>query len=90
MPTARFGGRDGHELKLEDHGDLVVIRTKRRGALHDQSPLSSRSLSAQRRLEPLFGFPGAGVGVYKAPEGESEELSIQRRASRSSPSTTSP
>jgi subtilisin family serine protease len=75
MVSARFGGRDGYEVKLEDHGDLVIIRTKRRGAQHDQSPLSSRSLSAQRRLEPLFGFAAAGVGVYKAPEGESDELS---------------
>lgn len=75
MVSARFGGRDGHEVKLEDHGDLVVIRTKRRGARHDQSPLSSRSLAAQRRLEPLFGIPAAGVGVYKAPAGESEALS---------------
>jgi subtilisin family serine protease len=74
MLSARFGGRDGHELKLEDNGDLVVIRTKRRGARHDQSPLSSRSLSARRKLEPLFGFPAAGVGIYKAPTGESETL----------------
>ncbi|MDX6689160.1 MAG: hypothetical protein QOG15_617 [Solirubrobacteraceae bacterium] len=75
MLSARFGGREGHELKLEDRGDLVVIRTKRRGALHDQSPLSSRSLSAQRKLQPLFGFPAAGVGVYEAPKGESDQLS---------------
>ncbi len=74
MVTARFGGRGGHELKLEDRGDLVIIRTKRRGALHDQSPLSSRSLSAQRELRPLFGFASAGVGVYAAPDGQSEEL----------------
>ncbi len=74
MPAARFGGRDGRRLDLEDRGDLVVIRTKRRGARHDQSPLSSRTRSAQRRLEPLFGFPAAGVGIYKAPEGESETL----------------
>ncbi|MDP8907607.1 MAG: S8 family serine peptidase [Chloroflexota bacterium] len=75
MPAVRFGGRDGQRLELEDRGDLVVIRTKRRGARHDQSPLSSRSRSAQRTLEPLFGFPSAGVGVYKAPEGESAALS---------------
>lgn len=75
MVSARFGGRDGHEVKLEDRGDLVVIRTKRRGARHDQSPLSSRSLSAQRELQPLFGFAAAGVGVYEAPEGQSEQLS---------------
>ena len=74
MFSIRFGGRDGHELRLEDHEDLIVIRTHRRGARHDQSPLSGRSLAAQAKLRPLFGFPAAGVGVYRAPEGEAQAL----------------
>lgn len=74
MLSIRFGGRDGHELRLADHEDLIVIRTHRRGARHDQSPLSRRSLAAQSKLRPLFGFPGAGVGVFKAPEGEAQAL----------------
>jgi subtilisin family serine protease len=74
MLTARYGGRDGHELEFDDHGDLVVIRSKRRGARHDQSPLSRQTRAAQSKLEPLFGVAAAGVGVYKAPEGTSEEL----------------
>jgi len=74
MFSIRFGGHDGRELRLEDHADLIVIRAHRRGARHDQSPLSGRSLAAQAKLRPLFGFPGAGVGVYRAPAGEAQAL----------------
>lgn len=75
MVSSRFGGREGTELWLEDRGDLVVIRTRRQGARHDISPLRRSSRGAHDALTPLFGFAGAGVGVYKAPEGRSEELS---------------
>jgi len=75
MVSCRFGGQDGVEIKLEDQGDLVVVRSHRRGARHDLSPLSSRSRSAQEQLTPLFGVPAAGVGVYQAPQGAAEELS---------------
>ena len=75
MLTCRFGGAEGTEVRLEDHGDLVVVRTNRRGARHDVSPLSRPSREAEARLTPLFGFPPAGVGVYEAPEGRAEEIS---------------
>src|SRR5215207_5912799 len=75
MLTCRFGGPEGTEVRLEDRGDLVVVRTLRRGARHDVSPLSRPSREAGARLEPLFGFPPAGVGVYAAPEGRAEEIS---------------
>jgi subtilisin family serine protease len=39
------------------------------------SPLTKRSREARSVLVPLFGFPSAGVGVYAAPQGSSEELS---------------
>jgi subtilisin family serine protease len=74
MVSCRFGGEAGFELELRDHEDLVVIRTNRRGARHDQSPLNRSSRQAMGRLEPLFGFSAAGVGVYRAPAGESQEL----------------
>lgn len=74
MPSCRFGGREGTEVVLEDQGDLVVVRSNRRGARHDMSPLSRVSREANARLTPLFGFPAVGVGVYQAPAGESEEL----------------
>jgi subtilisin family serine protease len=74
MVTCRFGGVDGFELELEDPQDLVVVRTRRRGARHDVSPLGRSSRQAMDRLEPLFGFAAAGVGVYRAPAGGSEEL----------------
>jgi len=72
--SVRFGGPNGHELRLDDHEDLVVIRTHRRGARHDQSPLSGRSRAAQAQLRALFGFAASGVGVYKAPAGEARAL----------------
>jgi subtilisin family serine protease len=75
MYTCLFGGADGFRLELEDHDDLVVVRSQRRGALHDVSPLSSRGFSAMRALTPLFGFPGSGVGVYQAPVAAATELS---------------
>lgn len=74
MPSLRYGGSDGYELKLEDRGDLVVVRTHRHGARHDVSPLGRESRAAADELDPLFGFSGAGVGVYRAPEGRSEEI----------------
>jgi Subtilase family len=74
MLSCRFGGEEGTELRLEDEQDLVVVRTHRRGARHDVSPLSRRSCLAQNELVPLFGFPAAGVGVWRAPKGSSEEL----------------
>jgi subtilisin family serine protease len=74
VPTCYFGGTGGIELTFEDPGDLVVIRTRRRGARHDVSPLSRRTREAQAQLGPLFGFSAAGVGVYDAPPGGAEEL----------------
>lgn len=74
MATCHFGGEDGAELQLEDLGDVVVIRTYRRGARHDVSPLSRPTRAAQAQLVPLFGFSAAGVGVYGAPPGGAEEL----------------
>jgi subtilisin family serine protease len=72
--SCRFGGRDGVELQLEDRDDLVVVRTKRRGARHDVSPLRIKSRAALDRLTPLFGFPPAGVGIWAAPEGSAPDL----------------
>ena len=63
MLSCRFGGGSGFRLELEDNEDLVVVRSVRRGARHDISPLSSPSRTAQDRLTPLFGFPEAGVGT---------------------------
>ncbi|WP_433301403.1 S8 family peptidase [Actinoplanes sp. CA-030573] len=76
MLSCRFGGSSGFRLELEDNEDLVVIRSVRRGARHDVSPLSSPSRTAQDRLTPLFGFPEAGVGVYGAPIGAAEQLAV--------------
>lgn len=75
MVSCRFGGRSGTELNLEDQGDLVVVRTKRRGARHDVSPLSLSARSAAAELTPLFGFAAAGVGVWGAPQEDSAEIS---------------
>lgn len=75
MVSLRFGGYDGIELELEDHDDLVVVRSNRRGARHDLSPLSRNSRAASSQLIPLFGFPASGVGVYQAPPGGAEALS---------------
>lgn len=75
MVSCHFGGSDGTELRLEDQGDLVVVRSHRRGARHDISPLSRTSRAVQAELSPLFGFPAAGVGVYEAPAGRSEDIS---------------
>jgi len=74
MVSFRFGGSNGAELRLEDHDDLVVVRSCRRGARHDVSPLARESRAARAELSPLFGVPPAGVGVYQAPAGRSEEL----------------
>lgn len=74
MSTCRFGGSAGAVLHFEDHGDLVVVRSQRRGARHDLSPLARRSRVAVSAMAPLFGFPSAGVGVYGASQGDSEEL----------------
>lgn len=74
MVLFRYGGREGAPQVLEDHGDVVVVRTRRHGARHDLSPLSRRSRSVSSKLQPLFGFPPAGVGVYRAPEDSSEEI----------------
>jgi hypothetical protein len=76
MVSCRFGGSSGFRLELEDNEDLVVIRSVRRGARHDVSPLSSPSRTAQDRLTPLFGFPEAGVGVYAAPVGDAPQLAV--------------
>jgi subtilisin family serine protease len=76
MLSCRFGGSSGFRLELEDDEDLVVIRSVRRGARHDVSPLSSPSRTAQDRLTPLFGFPEAGVGVYAAPVGDAPQLAV--------------
>jgi subtilisin family serine protease len=69
MLSCRFGGSSGYRLQLQDTDDLVVVRSNRRGARHDVSPLSPSSRAAQERLTPLFGFAAAGVGVYAAPQG---------------------
>jgi subtilisin family serine protease len=74
MLYCRFGGSRGTRLGFEDHGDLVVIRTLRRGARHDVSPLSRTARAANAALRPLFGFSAAGVGVWEAPEGDAEDL----------------
>ncbi len=74
MVSCRFGGSDGVEVRLEDQGDLVVVRTHRRGARHDVSPLSRQSRAAGAQLTPLFGFAPAGVGVYEAPGGRAKEV----------------
>ena len=71
MPSYRYGGV---ERELQDAGDLVVIRTTRHGARHDLSPLSAPARAANAALRPLFGFAAAGVGVWKAPEGEAQGL----------------
>lgn len=74
MVSFRYGGLEGTQYVLDDHGDVVVVRTRRHGARHDVSPLSRRSRSASSDLTPLFGVPPAGVGVYAAPKGGAEEL----------------
>ncbi len=74
MLSCRFGGSTGHQLNFRAHGDLVVVRSQRRGSRHDLSPLARSSREAMGTLQPLFGFPSAGVGVYAAPAGDSEEL----------------
>lgn len=74
MVSLRFGGVDGYNLELKDHDDVVVVRSNRRGARHDLSPLSRRSQEASSQLTPLFGFPASGVGVYAAPSGGAAEL----------------
>jgi len=74
MLTCRFGGSDGTPLEFEDRGDLVVIRTTRRGSRHDVSPLTPEARAANASLEPLFGVAAAGVGVWLAPEGDAEKL----------------
>src|SRR5437773_49520 len=74
MLSCRFGGQDGFELTVEDQHDLVVIRTRRRGARHDVSPLTSASRAVIDNLTPLFGFPPAGVGIWSAPEGGAPEI----------------
>lgn len=76
MLSCRFGGSSGFRLELDDNDDLVVIRSVRRGARHDVSPLSSPSRAAQDRLTPLFGFAEAGVGVYAAPVGDAPQLAV--------------
>ena len=75
MVSLRFGGIDGIEVELEDHDDVVVVRSTRRGARHDVSPLSRSSRAASSLLTPMFGFPASGVGVYQAPAGAAEEVS---------------
>ncbi|MFC7328688.1 S8 family peptidase [Marinactinospora rubrisoli] len=75
MISFRYGGAQGVRHELQDQDDLVVVRTWRRGARHDVSPLSARSRAARDQLTPLFGFPLAGVGVYGAPPGAAPELS---------------
>jgi subtilisin family serine protease len=75
MLSCRYGGEEGTELRLVDQEDLVVVRTHRKGARHDVSPLTRTSRFALDELSPVFGIPSAGVGVYQAPEGRSEELS---------------
>lgn len=77
MLTCRFGGSDGTPIELQDRGDLVVIRTTRRGARHDVSPLTPDARAANASLEPLFGVAAAGVGVWLAPEGQAEELALK-------------
>ncbi|WP_248293757.1 S8 family serine peptidase [Actinoplanes sp. TBRC 11911] len=62
-------------MELQDNDDLVVIRSARRGARHDVSPLSEDARRAQEQLAPLFGFASAGVGVYAAEAGSSAALS---------------
>lgn len=74
MVSCRFGGSNGYALDLDHHGDLVVVRSNRRGARHDLSPLDRRSRAAMGNLVPLFGFPASGVGVYAAPAGGADEL----------------
>lgn len=74
MVFCQFGGVGGFELSLDDHQDLVVVRTRRDGAAPDGRPSSGRSRQAVDQLQPLFGFPGVDVRVYLAPEGGSEEL----------------
>lgn len=74
METCRFGGSEGLLIELEDRDDLVVVRSYRRGARHDISPLDRRSRRVVGELVPLFGFPSAGVGVYAAPGSGSSEL----------------
>jgi subtilisin family serine protease len=76
MLSCRFGGGSGFRLELEDNEDLVVVRSVRRGARHDVSPLSSPSRTAQDRLTPLFGFPEAGVGVYASPVGDAPTIAV--------------
>jgi subtilisin family serine protease len=71
MPNYRYGDV---ERELQDTGDLVVIRTTRRGARHDLSPLAAPARAANAALRPLFGFASAGVGVWEAPKGEAREL----------------
>ena len=74
MLSCRFGGSSGFRLDLADRDDLVVVRSCRRGARHDVSPLAPESRAARDQLTPLFGFPAAGVGVYAAPPGAAPEL----------------
>src|SRR4051794_9278592 len=74
MLSCRFGGSSGYRLELQDNDDLVVVRSARRGARHDVSPLSEEVRRAQEQLTPLFGFPSAGVGVYAAAAGASPAL----------------
>jgi subtilisin family serine protease len=77
MLTCRYGGAGGTRLEFHDRGDLVVIRTMRRGARHDVSPLGPEAREANTALQPLFGVAAAGVGVWQAPEGHAEELAAK-------------
>jgi subtilisin family serine protease len=61
-------------MELQDNDDLVIVRSARRGARHDVSPLAADTRRAQEQLTPLFGFASAGVGVYAAGAGAAPAL----------------
>ena len=74
MISTRYGGTGGYRLELVDNEDLVVVRARQRGTRPERAPLARHSREVMDRLRPLFAFPAAGVGVYRAPAGAAEEL----------------
>jgi subtilisin family serine protease len=87
MIAVTYRGKRGTRLSLVEREDLVVVRTRDRGAV-EHAPLSRSARGAMAALTPVIRFPDAGVVVLRStrPTGRRQARDRARRLLGQEPS----
>ncbi len=79
MPTIKYGGKSGKEVKFVESKDLIAIRTRSQRPIGARSNVREPIESELINCELAFQFPEAGIEVYRMPAGEKKSHMESRK-----------